>query len=94
MQPLSELMMLALEEGVERARRDKEPPETLAPTVALATMDVALAMLVRHPRWTRRLGALHAVLVDGKAFDGAKLDALVERFPLEGWRDGPTPKEK
>jgi len=83
-QPLWELTLLALEEGLELHRFSKEPRETLPGTLAMTALDVTLAMLVRHPVWTHRLADLHEVVLEGKGVEGAKLDALVERYPLDG----------
>ena len=83
-QPLWELTLLALEEGLDLHRFGKEPPGSLPGTLAMTALDVTLAMLVRHPVWTHRLADLHGVVLEGKGVEGAKLDALVQRFPLEG----------
>ena len=83
-QPLWELSLLALEEGLDLHRFSKEPPGSLPGTLAMTALDGALVMLVRHPVWTHRLAELHGVVLEGKGADGAKLDALVGRYPLEG----------
>ncbi len=83
-QPLWELSLLALEEGLDLHRFSKEPSASLPGTLAMTALDVTLVMLVRHPVWTHRLADLHRVVLEGKGVEGAKLDALVERYQLEG----------
>ena len=69
-QPLWELTLLALEEGLDLHRLGEEPQETLPGTLAMTALDVTLAMLVRHPVWTHRLAELHRVVLEGKGADG------------------------
>ena len=77
--PLWELTLLALQEGLDLHRSSEEQPENLPFTLVMSGLDAALAMLVRHPLWARRLAELH----EGTGVDAAMLDALVERHPLE-----------
>jgi hypothetical protein len=82
--PLWELTLLALAEGLDLHRFSGEAREALPGTLAMSALDVALAMLVRHPVWTRRLAALHAAALQGSGVDRGKLDSVVARYPLPG----------
>ena len=81
---LWDLAGMALEEGLELHRSYSEKTEELPFTLVLSALDVALALVVRHPEWTGRLAALRLGLGEGELSDANTLDRFVELRPLNG----------